>query len=406
MSDPGARERFDLDGHDPTVAGPRIYLDHNGSTPVTPGVARAITAFLEGHWGNAGAGHPDGRAARRAIDDARARIAAVLGASDPESLTLTSGGTESNNHAVLGVAEAALARGDRRRHVVCGRHEHQSVLQCVVALERRGFEVSWVDPAPDGALRPSDVEAAIREDTLLVCVMFANNETGRLQPVREAAAAAHARGALLFVDAVCGVGKLPIDVGDLDCDLLSLAGHKVHAPKGIGALWVRDGVDVAPFLLGCGQQGGRRSGTENTMGAVGLAAAMELHGRPGPVASADLRALRDRLLGAALDLGGVQAQRNGEGPDLPNTCSLWFPGHDSLTLQKRLGAAGLSATAQAKRPKVAGAGPKPSHVLIAMGHGPERALESLRFSLGSTTTSDEIDAAIHILHSTFQRARP
>jgi len=393
-------------GADPTASGARIYLDHNGSSPVTPGVARAIMAFLEGHWGNAGAGHPDGRAARRAIDDARGRIAATLGASGHETITLTSGGTESDNLGVLGVGEAALARGDRRRHIVCGRHEHQAVLQCVQLLERRGFEVTWLDPAPDGALRPADLEAAIRDDTLLVCVMFANNETGRLQPVREAAALAHARGALLFVDAVCGVGKVAIDVGELDCDLLSLAGHKVHAPKGIGALWVREGVEVAPIMLGCGQQGGRRSGTENTMGAVGLAAAMELHCGPGTVPGPGLRALRDRLLGAALGLEGVEVVRNGDGPDLPNTCSLWFPGHDALALQERLGAAGLSATSQAKRPKVPGDPPKPSHVLLSMGCTPERARESLRFSLGSTTTSDEIDAAISILHATFQGARP
>ncbi|MEM1449891.1 MAG: cysteine desulfurase family protein [Planctomycetota bacterium] len=363
----------------------RVYLDHNASSPVTPTVARELRAFVEGFWGNAGAMHPDGSAARDAIEAARKRVADAIGGAAHE-VTFTSGGTESNNWALFGVAGAAPPE---RRHLVVGRHEHLSVLRSAEELERRGFEVTWLDPKPDGALDVADLDAAVRDDTLLVCVMFANNETGILQPVEHASRLARERGALLFVDAVCGVGKVRVDAGTLGCDLLSVSGHKLHAPKGVGALWVREGVRIAPLVHGCGQQGGLRSGTENTMGAVALGAAMEAYaGRS--AAGAVTRGLRETLWEGVRALG-VGAERNGHGLDLPNTLSIWFPGQDALDLQARLGAAGLSVAAQL------GAGRSPSHVLVAMGASDERARQSLRFSVGSTTTEPEIQAALDVL---------
>ena len=384
----------------------RVYLDHNASSPVTPTVARELRAFVEGFWGNAGAMHPDGSAARDAIEAARKRVADAIGGAAHE-VTFTSGGTESNNWALFGVSGAAPPE---RRHLVVGRHEHLSVLRSAEELERRGFEVTWLDPKPDGALDVADLDAAVRDDTLLVCVMFANNETGILQPVEHASRLARERGALLFVDAGCGGGKVRVDAGTRGCDLLSVSGHKLHAPKGVGALWVREGVRIAPLVHGCGQQGGLRSGTENTMGAVALGAAMEAYaGRS--AAGAVTRGLRETLWeGVAVCAGvaslararrealwtgiqalGVGAERNGAGPDLPNTLSIWFPGQDALDLQARLGAAGLSVAAQL------GAGRSPSHVLVAMGASDERARQSLRFSVGSTTTEPEIQAALDVL---------
>lgn len=385
----------------------RIYLDHNGSTPVTPEVSHELRIFIEGYWGNAGAGHPDGAAARSAIAAAKDRVLGAVGAPSGE-LLFTSGGTESNNTAILGAARARAAR-EGRRHLVVGRHEHLSVLRPAERLEAEGFEITWVDPGPDGAPTAAALEAALRPDTALVSLMFANNETGVLQPVREAAALAHGAGAWMFVDAVCGLGKVALDVKDLDCDLLSVSGHKLHAPKGVGALWLREGVEIEPLVLGCGQQGGLRSGTENTLGAVALGAAMERHAAQSKVPGAELRAMRDRLL-AGIESLGVGAVRNGTGADLPNTASIWFPGHDALELQQVLGAQGLSVSAQASAPHTGQAAPsappagerRPSHVLCAMGADEVRATQSLRFSLGSTTRAAEVDGALSILERTLK----
>lgn len=380
----------------------RVYLDNNGSTPLTPPVTAALHGFIEGHWGNSGATHADGLEASAAIRRASAQVAAAIGGR-AEEITFTSGGTESNNTVLFGLAESP--RATQRRHLVVGLHEHYSVIRPAEALERRGFEVTWLSPGADGAIRIEDLKAAVREDTLLVSVMLANNETGVLQPVRQAARVAHDAGALLFVDAVCGVGKIPVDVRDLDCDLLTLSGHKLHAPKGIGALWAREGVEWAPYVHGCGQQGGRRSGTENTMGAVALGAAMEHHGAPGRTLEDEVhgdgstpRGLRDELWQGILALG-VGAERNGAGADLPNTVSVRFPGRSALEIQERLGERAISAGAQAGKPSPEdpAARPRPSHVLMAMGMGEECATESLRFSLGSTTTRSDIHAALGAL---------
>lgn len=395
------------------MASSRIYLDHNGSTPVTPDVLREVYGFLEGYWGNAGAGHPDGIAARTAIQSARDKVMTSIGAPGGR-VVFTSGGTESNNMALFGAAEFQRAnRG--RRHLVLGRHEHLSVVRCAEALEQRGFDVTWIDPAPSGAVQAEALAHAIRPDTGLVALMLANNETGILQPVQEAARCAHDAGALLFVDAVCGAGKVPIDVAEIGCDLLSVSGHKLHAPKGIGALWIQEGVGLTPMILGCGQQEGLRSGTENTLGAVALGAAMERYAARDATPGPGLRALRDQLI-EGLQALGLGIERNGSGPDLPNTLSVWVPGHDALDLQARLGEAGLSISAQASRPATALVGtsdtvmdaapcaPRPSHVLSAMGLSEARSTQSLRFSLGSSTGAPEIQRALAILESTLQRA--
>ncbi len=372
-----------------------IYLDHNGSTPVTPVVLNAMRNYMEGYWGNAGASHPDGQAAKAAVERAAGVVARCLGV-EADEVVFTSGGTESNNAIVFGVAEAA--RGTERQHIICGRHEHPSVLRPVEKLERDGHPVTWLNPARCGRVLPEMVAEALRPDTLLVCLMFANNETGILQPVDEVTRVAHAGGALMFVDGVCGSGKVPVRADEIGCDLLSLSGHKLHAPKGIGAFFVRRGTPMGPLIHGCGQQGGRRSGTENTAGAVALAAAMEAfeesldqkeEGSPQAV-----RRLRDSLWQGLqhLDPSPGSVVRNGDGDDLPGTLSVWFPGRDALALQQQLGEYGLSVSAQAGR--LPDGSTRPSHVLKSMGASDECASQSLRMSLGSTSTEADVRGAL------------
>lgn len=364
---------------------PRGYFDHNGSTPVHPMVARVMGASLLETFGNAAAPHAAGLVARAAIDDARAQVAAAIGAR-PEELCFTSGGTESNNQALFGVAA-----GRRRGHLVVSAIEHKSVLRAAERLEREGFEVTRVRPRATGAVHLRDVSNALREDTILVSVMLANNETGVVQPAREIASLCRKRGILFHTDAVCVLGKLPVDVRELGCDLLSLSAHKVYAPKGVGVLFIRQGVEIEPLVVGCGQQDGRRSGTENTAGVVAFGAALELLRRGGlepetPYEHLRLalwRGLQERFPGTSI---------NGEGAVLPNTLNVHFPGHSAADLQAALGLRGFSVAAGA----AAGTG-SASHVLLAMGHDEARARGSLRFSLGRSTDVTAIAALLEAL---------
>jgi cysteine desulfurase len=339
-------------------------------------------------WGNASAGHPEGRRARQAIDAARCAVARILGAEEGE-VWFTSGGTESNNWALAG---AALARAGERRHLVVSPIEHKSVLRAAEALVARGFELTVLPAGTSGAVQVADVERALRPDTSLVALMLANNETGVLQPVREVASLCRERGVLLHCDAVAAVGKVPVDVRALGCDLLSLSGHKLYAPKGVGLLYVRRGAfsegtperqacgqaapALPPLIHGCGQQAGMRSGTENTAGIVALARAFERL-EEGAYDHQRLERLRDRLW-AGLQVLEPACQRNGTGACLPNTLSVAFPGHSGASLQQALGRLGFSVAAGAAATNGAA-----SHVLLAMGLGEERARSTLRFSLGA-----------------------
>jgi cysteine desulfurase len=370
-------------------AGAGTYLDVNGSTPVHPAVLEYAAPHLATQFANASAAHPGGQAVRAAIDAARADAAAALGAREDE-LVFTSGGSESNNHALLGVLAAA-----RGRHLVVSALEHKSVLSTAAWLERRGVAVTRVAPRPEGAVDPGDVERALRPDTALVSVMLANNETGVLQPVREIARITRARNVPFHVDAVAALGKVPIDVRALDIDLLSVAAHKLYAPKGAGLLWIRSGLSVEPLIHGCGQQRGTRGGTENAFAAIAFGRALALLASDrladAPGESARQVALRDVLFARIRELV-PEAQRNGSGPALPNTINVWFPGRPGHALQAALGQRGVAVAAGS-----AATGAVPSHVLTAMGCSPERASQSLRFSLGLCTTRGSIDAAIDAL---------
>ncbi len=367
-----------------------LYLDYNGSTPVHPEVAAAVLAsFTETSYGNASAGHPLGCGARAAIDRAKATIAAGIGAK-PEEIGCTSGGTESNNWALRGVL---LARdgGAGKRHLITTPIEHWSVRRTAEWMEGAGIDVTYLPVGESGAVTVESVEAAFREETRLVSVMVANNETGTLQPVREIAELCRERGVLFHCDAVSALGKIPIDVNEIGCDLLSLSSHKMYAPKGTGVLYIREGVELEPLIFGCGQQDGRRSGTENTTGVLAFARAFELLADGTIPDPGKLARLRDRLEAGILDVI-PGALRNGTGPCLPNTLSMAFPGHRGSDLQAGLAEHGICVAAGA-----AATGAKPSHVLTAMGLSEERTRSTLRFSLGSGTTEETIDTVVEAL---------
>jgi len=373
-----------------------IYLDYNATTPVAPEVADAVDHAVRELWGNPSSTHVWGRRAREAVETSRAQVAELLGC-EPDELIFTGGGTESDNAAILGVAESLASRG---RHIVISPVEHAAVDRPCRLLEARGYEVTRVGVDSDGRVRVSEAAAALRPETVLVSIVHAQNETGVLQPVREIAELARARGIVLHTDAAQSVGKVPVDVRELGCDLLTVAGHKLYAPKGIGALYVRRGTPFSGLLRGASHEGGRRAGTENVPGIVGLGAACELARRELPHRTAHLAALRDRLERLLLENLPTLVIHGSRAPRLPNTTSVAFPGAQAATLAAGAEGIGLSlgAACHSARPEV-------SHVLRAMGVGEELALGTLRLSVGTPTTPSEIDHAAARLVDAYRRQR-
>jgi cysteine desulfurase len=365
-----------------------IYLDHNATTPVDPRVLEAMLPVFTEHFGNpASRTHAYGWAAARLVERSRERVAAALGAR-PDEVVFTSGATESNNLAIKGVAWSLAGRG---RHLVTVATEHKAVLDPCRRLEAEGFEVTVLPVDRHGRVAPEQVAAALRRDTVLVSVMLANNETGTLQPLAAIAAVCRAASVPLHTDATQAVGKIVVDVGALGVDLLSLSGHKLYGPRGIGALIVRrqrPRLRLVPLLDGGGHEAGARSGTLNTPGIVGLARALEIAGAELADEGRRLATLRERLHGAiAGGLDGVH--ENGHPSErLPNTLNLSFEGVDGNALL-----VGLSELAVSSGSACTSAEPKPSHVLAALGVPPALAAASLRFSLGRGNTEAEVDAA-------------
>ena len=355
------------------------YFDYNGSTPLHPRIQALCLDLQQEYWGNSAAGHPAGRAASKIVEASRAKLARALGAS-PSEIDFTSGGTESTNWVLFGAA-----RGRTSGHIVTSAIEHKSVLASARELESRGIQVTYVAPRSDGAVHLRDLEAELREDTFLVSVMWANNETGVCQPVRDIATLCKKRNLLFHSDAVAAMGKLPIDLSDVACDFLSLSAHKFHAPKGVGALFIREGAQLAPLLFGCGHQNGLRSGTENTVGIAGMAEAAALASAGEFGMQSALEARRNQLFNGLRERF-PDCQRNGAGGMLPNTINVYFPGLPSAKFQRSLAEMGFSVAAGASA-----SNGTPSHVLLAMGLSPERASQSLRFSLGHPTTAAHVD---------------
>ena len=364
-----------------------IYLDHNATTPLLPEVVEAMLPYLREHFGNPSSGHVYGRRAREAVEAARAQVAALIGA-EPREIVFTSGSTEANNLAIRGVT-AGLAS---KRHIVTSVIEHPATANPCRLIEHRGWEITWLGVDQVGRVQVEDVLQAVNDRTALVTLMHANNETGTIQPVTEVAPAVHEAGALLHTDAAQSVGKVVVRVDELGVDLLSIAGHKLYAPKGVGALYIRKGVALEPVLRGAGHEHGLRPGTENVASIVGLGVACEIATASLAKESARVQALRDGLWSLlqaqipALALNGHETLR------LPNTLNVRFPGvRGSAVLAVAPGIAASTGSACHE------GGESASAVLLAMGLAADEALGSVRLSLGRATTEEDIRRAADLL---------
>ncbi|MCC6159808.1 MAG: cysteine desulfurase [Deltaproteobacteria bacterium] len=371
-----------------------IYLDHNATTSIHPEVVDAMLPFLRDHHGNPSSGHIFGQRAKSAVDRAREQVAALLGC-DPDEVVFTSGGTESNNLAIRGVAAAI----PDRRHILTSVVEHPATARPCNALEATGYSVTRLAVDANGRVRLDALPGDLRDDTLLFTIMLANNETGTIMPIAQIAAAARERGALTHSDAAQAVGKIPIDVRALGVDLLTVAGHKCYAPKGVGALYVRRGTPLRPFLLGAGHERGLRPGTENVPYIVALGYACEIAARDMERESARVRALRDDLWSRlwtaipGIRLNGHETER------LPNTLNVSFPGARGSAIL-----AGAPEIAASTGSACHEGGESPSDVLLAQGLDTATALGAVRLTLGRGTTSAEIAEAAAALVRAFEHA--
>ncbi|MGE5482179.1 MAG: cysteine desulfurase family protein [Bacteroidota bacterium] len=367
----------------------RIYLDHAATTPMRPEVAEAMRPFEEEVFGNPSSLHARGRAARERLDEARDRLAAVLGCR-PGELVFTSGGSEADTWALVGVVQAAVDRGDPRRKLLVSAVEHRAVLDTARFLEKQGIPVEYLPVDEFGRVDPDLVLERATPDTLLVSVMYANNEVGTVQPVPEIGRRLRERGILFHIDAVQAPGYLSLDVSELHCDLLALSAHKFYGPKGTGLLYIRRGVEITPLIHGGSQERDRRAGTENVAGAVGMAVALELAEAERPQEVVRLEGLRERLLAyIRKDLPDTRLHGHPTAR-LPNNLNLSWPGLDADTLLFSLDLAGIDASSGA----ACSAGAlSESHVLVSMGVREREAGGPLRLTLGRGNTESEIDEA-------------
>jgi cysteine desulfurase len=376
----------------------KVYMDHAATTPVREEVVGAMLPYFADVFGNASSIHTLGQEARRAVDKARETVAACIGA-DPTEICFTSGGTEANNMAIKGVVRAYEKKGN---HMVSSKIEHPAVLNCFQDLEDRGFSATYLPVDKYGLLDPESLQAAVTPDTTLVSVMLANNETGTVEPVAELAAVARAKGAVFHTDAVQAVGKLPVDVGELDVDLLTISAHKIYGPKGVGALFIRKGTRIEPLLHGGHHERNRRAGTENVPAIVGLAKSIELACDELPAEPQRLATLRDRLEQGIIERID-RVQTNGSVTNrLPNVLNMRFESVDGEPLvigldMKRLAVSTGSACTSGSL--------EPSHVLRAMGVPPATSHQSVRFSLGRTNTEQDVDYVLEVLPEIVERLR-
>lgn len=365
----------------------RIYLDFNASTPIGPEVVEAMKPFLSQHFGNPSSHHWAGEPAKEAVEQARRQVADLLQC-HPKEIVFTSGGSESNNHAIKGVFFALKEKGN---HIITTQIEHPAVINPCRFLEKIGAEVTYISVDQYGRVGPEDIEKAITTKTILITVMHANNEVGTIQPIEEISKIAKKHGVLLHTDAAQSVGKINAKVNDLGVDLLSLAGHKLYAPKGVGALSIREGTPIEPFIHGAGHESGRRAGTENVLLIVGLGKACEIAKKY--LTDDKVRDLRDRFwellqenFGSGIILNGHPIYR------LPNTLNVSFVGKVGGEILSQLDGVAASTGAACHSGSV-----ELSPVLKAMEVPPEVGMGAIRFSLGRTTTLQELERVIQLL---------
>ena len=365
----------------------RIYLDFNASTPIAPEVAAAMRPFLSRHFGNPSSRHWAGEPARKAVDQARRQVADLLQCR-PSEIVFTSGGSEANNHAIKGIFLALKSKGS---HIITTRIEHPAVLHPCRFLERLGAEITCVGVDRYGVVDPQEIEKAITGKTILVTVMHANNEVGTIQPIKEISKVARRHGILLHTDAAQSVGKIDTKVDVLGVDLLSVAGHKLYAPKGVGALYIREGTPIEPFIHGADHESGRRAGTENVLLIVGLGKACEIardfsH-------SEEIENLRDRFWDLLRNTFGNEVVLNGHPVlRLPNTLNVSFVDRPGGEILSRLEGVAASTGSACHSGSV-----ELSPVLKAMGTAPRVGMGAIRFSLGRTTTAQEVERVAELL---------
>ena len=362
-----------------------IYLDYNATTPIDSQVAEAMLPYIHGLYGNPSSGHPFGLEARAGVDRARHQVASMLGCHDDEVL-FTSGGTESDNHAIKGIAGADRARGT---HVITSNIEHPAVEEVCRYLEIQGLDVTYLPVDSHGLIDPQQVEDTITDRTSMVTIMHANNEVGTIQPIRELADIARRHGAVMHSDCAQSVGKIPVDVDDLGVDLLTIAGHKLYAPKGIGVLYIRRGVEIEKFMHGADHEMGRRAGTENIILEAGLGIACQLIEQNLDSYIQHMSQMRDRLeAGLQREIPAVRVNGHPE-KRLPNTSSVSFKGQEANTILDKLQSVAASAGAACHSDRI-----DVSAVLKAMNLPIEYAMGTIRLSVGRDTTEDEIDRAV------------
>jgi len=373
----------------------RVYLDNNATTPVLPEVLDAMRPYFGEHFGNASSIHHHGQETRAAVERARESVASLLG-SRPAEIVFTSGGTEADNLAIFGLARP----GD---HIITSTIEHHAVLNSCKQLQERGIEATFVPVDGRGLVNPDDVKRALRSNTKLVTTMFANNETGVIQPVEDIGRICAEADVYFHTDGVQAASKIPIDVRAIGCDLLSISGHKFHAPQGVGALYVRKGTKLDPLFYGGSHERSRRAGTENVPGIVGLGKAAELAMKAFAAGEdREMAAQRDMLETAILDKVDSTGVNGAGAPRVPNTTNVYFDYIEGEALIISLDLKGLSVSTGAA---CSSGAIEPSHVLTAMGLRPDRARASIRFSLGKQNTAGDVDFVVELVPAAVERLR-
>jgi cysteine desulfurase len=376
----------------------RIYFDHNATTPITPEVLAAMLPYLTEEYGNASSIHAFGQNAREAVEQARSSVAVLVGARAAD-IMFTSGGTESNNHAILGAVAAAPGTS---KHVITSAIEHVAVLDSCRALAKSGIDLTVLPVDREGLVNLEDVRNAMRPETVLITLMLANNEIGTIEPIEEIGKIAAEKGIVFHADAVQAAGKIPIDIEKLGVDLLSISAHKFNGPKGVGALYIRKGTQLEPLLYGGHSERDRRPGTEDVAAIAGMGKAAELARTGMRKESEHIRGLRDRLERGLLDRV-LQSWVNGaRAPRVPNTSNLTFPFIEGEAMVIALDLKGIACSTGAA---CSSGAVEPSHVLMALGLAPEDARATLRLSLGHQTTEKEIDFALETIPPVIERLR-